>query len=663
MRGLGHLLAACSVVSVASACSDRSESSRADIATIASDERASDQTGVDRSGVGHTTASRSPAQPHTDGVMSIQYTLHFAGRKNHYIDVEGVFPAGRETLDLAMAVWTPGSYLIREYSRHIVSMSAANIDGAALKLVKIAKNRWRIKSRGQPRVVVRYRLYASELSVRTNYVSDEIAIVNGAATFMTLADDLTESGRAASSGHSSAQSFEVAIDIPRDWTDCVTALDPHPDGTAHRYVAPDYDTLVDSPIVLGEAAVYPFEVDGVPHTLANFGEGGVWHGRRSADDVAAIARTQAAFWRVIPYRRYVFLNVLLGRKSGLEHAESTLILSSRWRSRQRSDYVGWLGLVSHELFHAWNVKRMRPIELGPFDYNRERYTRSLWIAEGLPAYYDNLFLHRAGLIDDREYFGLLSADIESVQSTPGRHVQSLAEGSFDAWIKSYRRDENYLNSQISYYVKGAVIGFLLDAEIRRATLGRRSLDDVMRLAYARYSGQRGYTHEQFRELAGDVAERPLDEFFARFVDSTEELDYRPALKFYGLRFASSAGSASGRDGPAPAERKKAFLGASVSTSGVVREVTSGTPAFQAGVNVGDEILAIDEYRVARGALTARLGRYRPGEEISLLVARHGKLRRLAVTLGEQSSQSWQLQPDPSASRRAEQSRKRWLAGD
>jgi predicted metalloprotease with PDZ domain len=483
------------------------------------------------------------AEVRVDDPNMIQYTLRFDRRHNHHVEVEAVFPAGGDSLELFMAVWTPGSYLVREYSRHVEDIKAATVTGEPLAMSKMAKNRWRVDAGGADRVVVRYRIYCRELSVRTNYVTSDIAVLNGAATFLSIADANTDTNT-----ENRSRPFDIALELPADWKHSVTALDPHPDGQ-HRYLVPDYDTLVDSPIVAGNAALYHFEVEGVPHTLANFGEGAVWDGPRSARDVETLVRAHINMWKIIPYRRYVFMNVILDGTGGggLEHKESTLMLTGRWMTRKREDYLRWLGLASHEFFHTWNVKRMRPRALGPFDYESENYTRSLWVAEGVTSYYDDVLLARAGLVDEKEYLKMLSGQIETVQTTPGRALQSLSDSSFDSWIKFYRPDENSLNTQVSYYNKGAVVGFLLDMELRRATRNQRSLDDLMRLAYERFAGEQGYTAEDFRVLAAEVAHRSLDEFFASAVDGTGELEYQQALDFLGLRFAKE-GSSSDRAG-------------------------------------------------------------------------------------------------------------------
>ncbi len=385
---------------------------------------------------------------------AISYMVRVPRPESHGIEVEASFPTdGQAEIELMMAVWTPGSYLVREFARHVEEIAAAGEDGAALPIAKTAKNRWRVPSRGARRVTVRYRLYAHELSVRTNFVDSSFALINGAATFLNLAG-----GR--------HRPFEVRLALPARWRTAVAAL-PAADGDGPAFRADDFDQLVDSPIYAGNAAVHRFEVGGRPHSLVNEGEeeGSPWDGGRSAAEAERVVRQQLAFWGCLPYPRYVFFNLIAEGSGGLEHCDSSVLMTSRWRARNRDGWLDWLGLLSHELFHAWNAKRLRPAELDAFDYEREVYTPTLWQVEGVTSYYDDLLVHRAGLSTRGEYLRQLGKQIEALETAPGRHVQSLADASFDTWIKFYRRDENFLNSGISYYTKGAAVSFLLDASI------------------------------------------------------------------------------------------------------------------------------------------------------------------------------------------------------
>ncbi|MCA9581890.1 MAG: M61 family metallopeptidase [Myxococcales bacterium] len=621
------------------------------------------------------TTSTKPL-PAGDGPL---YILSFADRAGHYLDVEAHFPGSPGgDREIAMATWTPGSYLIREYARHIDQIDAANAAGQPLPIVKTRKNRWRIEGGGQSPVRVRYRIYAHELSVRDNYVDGERAILNGAPTFLAELDKVDRPHR-------------VQVRLPNDWAHAVTPLrrdtgtppsttppkatgaqddklngeSGTPDGEdpkntkdqAPVFVAESYDELVDSPWIVGNPKLYHFEVDGVPHTIANDSEPPFWDGERFAKDVETIVRTQIKFWKEIPYDRYFFLNgITKNGGGGLEHKHATLISSHPYATQKREDYLRLLGLVSHEFFHTWNVKRLRPKTLGPFEYEQENYTKSLWVAEGITSYYDDLLLRRAGLMTEDEYLSKLSEAIASVQKTPGRSVQSLSMASFDTWIKFYRPSDNSSNTTISYYRKGAVVGFLLDARIRELTLGARSLDDVMRAMYDDYSAAEGYDTKDFRAVASRIAGADLGSFFERTVDGTEELDYNPALTFYGLRFKPP--------GEAPKE-PAGWLGVRTSEGGgrtVIDEVVAGSPARGAGLAVGDEILAVDGYRLAEGGLALHLGYYRPGQGVRLLTTHLGRVQEVTVTLGEPPAETWTLEGAPGVSTARTAHRKALLSG-
>lgn len=581
----------------------------------------------------------------------VRYTVRFPAPQTHYAEVEAVVPtAGAGEVTLMMPVWSPGSYLVREYARNVENLTAIAADDTALETGKVRKNRWAVKTGGAKSVRLTYRVYCREMGVQTSWVDAGFALLNGAGVFLTLADG-------------QARSHEVTLVLPEGWKGSYTGLPESPGGPPHSYLAPDYDTLVDCPIYAGSPAVYEFVVDGKPHLLVNEGEGGVWDGRRSAKDVEAIVRAQRKFWGELPYERYVFLNMLTETGGGLEHKNSTVLMSSRWATRTRKGYFNWLGLVSHEFFHTWNVKRLRPVELGPFDYENEVVTKSLWIAEGLTSYYGPLLVRRAGLCTTQEYLegrkgatdDVPGGDIAKLQTTPGRLVQPLESASYDAWIKFYRPDENASNTAISYYTKGAVVGFLLDARIRRATDSAKSLDDVMRLAYQRYSGAKGYTPAEFRATASEVAGVDLSAWFHKALETTEELDFTEALDWFGLRFKE--------DKPKEGEPVKAWLGLVTKAEDgrlMVNQVKRATPGFDAGFNAGDEILALGEDRVRPDVWKDRMDQYRPGDKVSVLVSRRDRLTRLDATFGKEPPKAWTLEVDPKADDSQKTRRKAWL---
>jgi predicted metalloprotease with PDZ domain len=591
-----------------------------------------------RAGLFLTVLLAGAASANAQARAPIRYTLRFPAPQTNYVEVEALIPTdGRPSVDLFMAVWTPGSYLVREYERHVEAVTASAA-GRALDVRKTVKNRWRITTGGAPEITLSYRVFSHEMTVRTNWVDADFAMINGAPTFITLLE------------HN--RPHDVTVVLPPAWKTSVSAMRDAPGGTPNRYLAADYDTLVDSPIVAGNPAIQTFTVDGKPHHLVTIGPVGTFDGARAIGDLERIVGANKAFWGSLPYDKYVFFNLLTQESGGLEHHNSVMLMGSRWMMATRPTYVEWLSLASHEFFHLWNVKRLRPIELGPFDYENESYPRSLWIAEGLTDYYGDLQVRRAGLTAPWEYLGLLADLIRTLQTTPGRLVQSVEMASADAWIKHYRQDENSVNSTISYYTKGAVLGFVLDARIRAATNDVKSLDDVMRLAFSRYSGARGYTPEQFRQAASEVAGTDLAAWFKTALETTDEIDYKPALEWYGLEFV-----------PLPPGDKPGWIGAKTRIDAgrlLVENVPRGTPAFDAGLNPGDEILAIDDFRVLPDMLNERLEAYRPGQKATLLVARREELKRLPIALGAEPSNAWVLvqkrNPTPEQRARLE----RWL---
>ena len=586
--------------------------------------------------IGSPVEAQAPRDAQAASRAPIRYILTFPAPQTHYVEVAAAIPTrGRAEIELMMAVWTPGSYLVREFERNVEAVNAS-AGGRQLAITKSDKNRWRVSTGGAPTVDLKYRVYGREMSVRTNWIEAGFALLNGAPTFITLADGLETP-------------HDVTIVPATGWKRSLTGL---PDaGGDHHYLAPDFDTLVDSPIVLGNPTVYEFTVDGKRHLLVDEGEGGVFDGAQAAKDLEAVVRENLRLWGSLPYDKYLFLNMITEAGGGLEHKNSTVIMTSRWATRARGTYLAWLDTASHEYFHAWNVKRLRPVELGPFNYEKENPTRSLWIAEGVTDYYGALNLHRAGLSSREEFLEMISANIAELQTTPGRRVQSAEQASFDAWIKYYRPDENSGNTSISYYTKGAVLGFLLDARIRKATNGAKGLDDVMRLAFQRYAGATGYTPADFRAVAEEVAGTSLKAFWETAVEGTAELDYAEALDTLGLRFRGAASP------------QRPWLGVTTRNDGgrlLVSQVRRDGPSSTAGLNVDDEILAINDYRVRADRLDDRLQLYRPGERVTLLIARREQLMRLEIALDREPAREWRLEASPSVTAQQTQQLERWL---
>ncbi|MEE3371730.1 MAG: PDZ domain-containing protein [Planctomycetota bacterium] len=580
----------------------------------------------------------------------IEYTVRFPQAKNHYVDIEVVIPTGcRNTIEVTMATWTPGSYLIREYARNIEGLEASTADAKQpLSIEKRNKHVWEVGTEGQERIRIKYRLYCREMSVRTNWVDHEFAVLNGAPAFLTLRGGEDRPHR-------------VYLELPVSWKRSICALELLPGDDPHAYQAQNFDELVDSPILVGNPSVFPFRVGGREHWLVNQGGDGLWDGAAAARAAAKVVEEHQRMWGSVPYPRYVFFNLVTETRGGLEHDNSTVLMTSRWNYGRRKDYLDWLALVSHEFFHTWNVRRLRPRELVEYDYAREVYFPTLWIAEGVTSYYQDLALVRAGLCTQKEYFQRLSRIIESVRKTPGRLVQSLRDSSHDTWIKFYRPDENASNARISYYTKGAAVAFLLDARIRQVTDGQKSLDDLMRELYKQHAGERGYSSQEFRDLASQVAGTDLGAWFQEHVDLPGALDFSPALEWWGLEFRPEKKDQG--DAIQVAQKSSPWFGVSTRARAgqlLVSRVVRDSPAYLAGVNVDDEIVAWDGFRVLAGNWSDRLKRYKPGDTGKVLVVRRGKMMEFKVKLAETPRASWQLQPIPKAASGQQQRRLKWL---
>lgn len=585
----------------------------------------------------------------------IRYTVRFPEPHTHYLEIEASVPAGGPRLEVFMAVWTPGSYLVREYARHVEGFSAS-AGSRPLSWSRSRKNRWLIESANAPRVTLKYKVYANEMSVQGNFVDNGFAMLNGAPNFVTIV------GR-------EKRPYEVKLELPASWKKSISGM-KRLAGQPHAYAAADFDELLDCPIYAGNAPMHEFEVMGKKHYLVNEGEGPTWDGPASAEAVQKIVERYARMFGSLPYDFYVFFNIIQESGGGLEHKNSTWLGASRWAwanteeppdtpgrtAPRRPSRAGWLELVSHEYFHLWNVKRFRPVELGPFDYENEVHSRSLWIAEGITSYFDSLTVCRAGLSTRDQYLRALSREIRSVQESPARLVQALEDSSYDAWIKGYRPTENSINTNLSYYPRGAVVGFLLDAKIRKLTEGRQNLDAVLVEGMKRFGGERGYTPADFRNLAGTIAGANLASFFEGALERPVELDYTEALDYYGLRFKAPTPPKDGKKPPV-------YTGLTTRTEGgrlLVATVRRDSPAWRSGVNTGDEILALNEYRVRPEQWPARLDFYKDAASVKLLLSRRDQLLTVELPIALEVRQSWQLEVKPDATPEQKARLEKWI---
>ena len=554
-------------------------------------------------------------------VAEVRHTISFPKDREQLILVRSEFPVDAAVTELLMPNWTPGSYLIRDYAANVNRIAATSADGSALLLEKISKDRWQVQTSQIGTLVVNYEVFTPNLSVRDSWASQAFSLINGASVFLYTAQtsDLP-------------QLVNITSDPARG--EPFTAMPPTPKGDGFR--ADNYDELVDNPIAVAQAPSYRFTHDAQDYVLLNVGENRFWDGKKAARDVEKIVAEAQSFWGSNPLNRtYWFLNFIAEAKGGLEHDHSTVIMTGRRQMRDRDDYIKWLGVVAHEFFHVWNVRRMRPVELQEYDYQNEQYTKQLWLAEGLTSYYDNLIMSRAGLITPKEYMKLLAANIYSLENTPGRLLRPVTEASFDTWIRQYKPNSNSLNSTISYYTKGAVIGFVLDTYLRKTSKERHDLDEVMREMYRLYSNQ-PYSGEEFEKVVTDVGGAGAGVLLRSLLNTTIDPDVDAALDWYGLKLIRGplpAMEEQGEEqGEEPLQSDLGVLWEEGIQEYVVNSVFDGSGGSVAGLMPGDEILAIGGERLAKNNLVNLMTSFSPGEETTLLVSRHGKIVELDIKL-------------------------------
>jgi predicted metalloprotease with PDZ domain len=555
-------------------------------------------------------------------------------------------PVGQ--FDLVLPVWTPGSYLVREFSRHIRDVAAEGPSGAPLRVLKVEKNRWRVGLRDDPVVgpfAVRYRVFAHELTVRTSHLDSSHGYGNGASLFFYVEGRKGDSQR-------------LRFELPPGWKVAIAL--PRVRGA---FAAADYDALIDAPFECGTHRTFPFRVLGVPHTLAIWGEGNE-DPSRLVRDLKALVTEAAELFGDLPYDRYLFLvHLAAGAGGGLEHRASQSVGMEPFSFRPESSYRENLRLFAHELFHAWNVKRIRPGPLGPFDYTKEVYTRDLWALEGITSYYEGLLPVRAGLVDPKHLFAEMGKRLKAHRDTPGARVQSAEEASFDAWIRHYRPDENSPNVAESYYRRGSLVGWALDLTIRQATRGRRSLDDVMRRLWRRYGAvDRPYPTGEIERIASEAAGRNLAVFFDRFVRSVETPPFERLLGAIGLSLRKEPEKDADDEKPARPLRSGDFGWKTKEERGrpVVVEVYAGRAAHGAGINAGDEIVALAGVRADEEELKRIERDAPPGTRVDVTVFRRKRLLTIPVVLGVRSLFTYEIVPDERAGPAAKRLRRGWL---
>lgn len=552
----------------------------------------------------------------------ISYTLKMPRPQNHYFQVEmQVEQLKQKTATVKLPVWAPGSYLVREFSRHLNQVKAYSLQGAALPIIKKTKNAWEIDLKGQTAFVVKYEVYAFELSVRTSFLDETHGFVSGPSMFMYLDGHKETGGELLVQPHASFKRVSTGL----------TLKSLIKQGNNQTFTFENYDQLVDCPIEIGNQYEFDFEAAGVKHTVAMYGEGNFDPERLKAD-MAKIVEEETKVVGVNPNKRYVFIvHNVVGGDGGLEHCNSTVLSVDRW-TYEGSNYINFLNLVAHEYFHLWNVKRIRPIELGPFNYDQEVYTNYLWVMEGFTSYYDELILRRCGFYSQEEMMKKIQIAVNYVETSVGARVQPVAHASFDAWIKAYRPNENSSNTTMTYYSRGLVIAAVLDAMIIKQSNGTECLDHLMKDLYETYyeAKNRGFTDAEFKACLAKHTGQDMAEFFQKYIDGTEVIPYAMYFLPLGVDVSDVGGV-------------KPVFGANVSEVGGkvrIKSIRANSAAEDAGLSVNDEVIACMNYRVDKAMLDALMNGASIGDEFELTIARDQLMRKVIVKITGQKKSSF-----------------------
>ncbi|MCH2235118.1 MAG: PDZ domain-containing protein [Crocinitomicaceae bacterium] len=553
--------------------------------------------------------------------MQVDYQLSMTKPNSHYFEVEMTITDFKDKyVDVKMPVWAPGSYLVREFSKSIGIVEAENGSGEALDVKKITKNTWRIETKGIKTLKVKYEVYAFELSVRTSFLDDSHGYVNGTSMFMYVSGNKDATGTLKVIPHESFSKIATAL----------------PSKGNNEFGYEDYDQLVDCPIEIGNHTTFTFDAAGVKHTVAMYGES-------NADvemlkrDMAKIVEAETKIFGENPNDEYLFIvhNITIP-SGGLEHKTSTTLQVNRW-TYTGDDYLGFLSLVAHEYFHLWNVKRIRPKALGPFNYDEENYTDLLWVMEGFTSYYDELALRRAGFYSEDDYINVLLGTMNYVENSPGNRVQPTAHASFDAWIKAYRPNENSVNTTMSYYSKGAICAAMLDLYIIGKYKGEKGLDHFMQMLWKDYylAKDVGFTEEEFQTSLEKFLGENMDWFFSKYVYGTELVNYEKFFNNVGLKVTDLANK------PTP------YLGIRTSQSGgklMIDNVYRNSAAETGGLSTNDEIIAINGYRMSQRDYNEFIGTLAIGDSFEIMVSRDNIIKNYTITMGSRDRFKFTVEP-------------------
>jgi len=528
--------------------------------------------------------------------------------------------------DFKMPAWSPGYYWIFDFAKNVQNFHAEDGAGKELKWEKVSANDWKVQTSSTPVVVATYDALATSSFVANPYLGEDRGFIVGTGVFMYVAGQI-------------AHPVTVEIKLNPSWSSIAASLDPASPDKPHTLVAPDFNVLYDSPILMGNLESLPsFEIKGVPHYFIGYKLGDNFNREQFMKNLKAVVEQGIAVIGEIPYKHYTFLGYGSGG-GGIEHLNSALVpFTGSPALDTRAGTIRELNFLGHEYFHNFNVKRIRPIALGPFDYDKANLTNMLWVSEGFTSYYEYLMVARAGFMNQEELLDSFRRDIAAYENNTGHLFQSATQSSWNTWTQGPfgGRGKGGISKSISYYSKGAALGLLLDFKIRHETKNKKSLDTVMQTLYQKYYKQlkRGWTDEEFRAVCENVAGVSLKEIFD-YASTTKDIDYNKYLGYAGLELEK------------PTEQPDSYLGAVVEDVNgklVISAIEGDSPAQQAKMSANDEIKALDGAKVDAATLNKAIASKKPGDKIKLAVARAGKDIEVEVTLGHKMQRSFKIIP-------------------
>lgn len=570
----------------------------------------------------------------------IQYTVTIKEPYTQIITVEAVFPAGdTDIFEFSLPAWSPGVYEIADYCKNVLSIGATSEGGENLPIEQIAKGSWKVHRDQGKTIHITYNYLAAELHDSTCYVDRERCHISGTALFV-FAENLRH--------------LPVTLKVipPSDW-EVVTAMDPVKN-EQNTFSAQDFDALADSVIELGHFEILEFSYRRKEYKIVISGKGN-HDADKLKSDVTKLVKTAVTFFKgKAPFNRYYFILFLIEKgMEGLEHKNSTVLLWPALSFTEKQQYADFLSLVSHEFFHAWNVKTIKPSDFNHYSYLTEDYTKMLWFAEGLTNYYGDLLMQRSGIWTRDEYFQHLTLRLKQILEIPGRKLSSLEKASYDSWYRHGQPNPNTLNISVSYYKKGELVGLMLDLFIRHLSENNHSLDDVMRELYtAARKTNRGINTEQLKQIIENYTTHDFSDFFGNFIAGTVELPLNEYLNYAGLRLVEKS--------PTPeitqvqTKSVDSTKTDETSWSGIRTRTQNNnlyagfvhrdSAAHRAGIHSGDEIIAVESFRVDEKKMNAILDSKKPGDTLEIIIARHGTIVPIILTLDEKEKTEYSIKP-------------------